>query len=182
MMRKLILTAAALTVLTLGPASAQTYELDITAQLRAQGYQNISLSHTWLGRTRIVALLGSDLREIVLDPNTGEILRDLSRTVMADGGDSNGDRAPGAPGSAVVASSGAAAGATGSAVRTSAGIAAASALDGQVTPLATVGISTIAGSSPGGSAGVSTQPGSGALVDTSQTGLPFQILSPTGGQ
>ena len=63
MMRKMIQTAAALTLLTLGPAFAQTYELDITAQLREQGYQNITLSHTWLGRTRIVALLGSDLRE-----------------------------------------------------------------------------------------------------------------------
>lgn len=178
MMRKLILTAAALTALTLGPALAQTYELDITAQLRAQGYQNITLSHTWLGRTRIVALLGSDLREIVIDPNTGEILRDLSRTLMAEGSSGRGNGAPSGTGAAVVAGSGTAA----STVRMTSGIAAATALDAQGTPSAAFGISAPSGSGPNGTNGSVGQSTSGTPVDPNQTGLPFQILVPTGGQ
>ncbi len=185
MMRNVILTVAALTALTLGPAFAQSYELDITAQLRAQGYQNITLSHTWLGRTRIVALLGSDLREIVLDPNTGEILRDLSRTMMAEGGSGGGGSTGGNPGgnpatnpgAAVVASSGAGngtnGGTSGGIVRTTSGVAAATALDGQVTTSATVGISTALGGS--------ANPASGGPAGAGQTGLPFQILGPAGG-
>ena len=177
MMRNVILTVAALTALTLGPAFAQSYELDITAQLRAQGYQNITLSHTWLGRTRIVALLGSDLREIVLDPNTGEILRDLSRTMMAEGGSggggSTGGSPGGSPGAAVVASSGAGNGTNGGIVRTTSGVAAATALDGQVTTSATVGISTALGGN--------ANPAIGGPAGAGQTGLPFQILGPAGG-
>lgn len=179
MMRKMIQTAAALTLLTLGPAFAQTYELDITAQLREQGYQNITLSHTWLGRTRIVALLGSDLREIVLDPNTGEILRDLSRTVMAEGGSGGSTGA----GSAAVASAAPANGGNGGAVRTTAGVAAASTMDGQVTTSVNVGIT---GASGGGIASPATGNGNmvstGTLGEIGQAGAPFQILGPAGGQ
>jgi hypothetical protein len=188
MMRKMFLTAAALTALTLGPALAQTYELDIAAQLREQGYQNITLSHTWLGRTRIVALLGSDLREIVLDPNTGEILRDLSRTVMAEGGTGRGNDAMPGSGSATVASAGSASagsanGGNPGTVRTTAGVAAATSLDGQVTTSATVGISTASGGivSPVGG-GSASQPNVGTLGNQGQAGLPFQILGPAGGQ
>lgn len=173
MMRNLILIVAALSALTLGPACAQTYLLDITAQLRAQGYQNITLSQTWLGRTRIVALLGSDLREIVLDPNTGEILRDLSRTMMAEGGSGGGGSTGGSPGAAVVASSGAGNGTNGGTVRTSLDVAAATALDVQVTTSATVGISTALGGS--------ANPAIGGPVAGGQTGIPFQILGPAGG-
>lgn len=181
MMRNVILTVAVLTALSLGPAYAQSYELDITAQLREQGYKNITLSHTWLGRTRIVALLGSDLREIVLDPHTGEILRDLSRTMMAGGGSGGGGSTGGNPatnpGAAVVASSGAGngtiGGTSGGTVRTTLDVSAATVLGGQVTTSATVGISTAL-------VGNAT-PASGGTPGVAQTATPFQILGPAGG-
>ena len=177
MMRNLILIVAALSALTLGPACAQTYLLDITAQLRAQGYQNITLSQTWLGRTRIVALLGSDLREIVLDPNTGEILRDLSRTVMAEG--SSGGIGT-STSSAVVASSGTGNGKHSGTVPSTLGAAAATALDGQVTPSATGGVSDASGASTTPAIGLTSAPGNRSGGNL-QIGTPFQILGPAGG-
>jgi hypothetical protein len=50
---------------------------DVVAQLVSQGYRDISVSKTWLGRIRIVATRDGGTREIVLNPGTGEILRDL---------------------------------------------------------------------------------------------------------
>lgn len=49
----------------------------VTDQLRAQGYSTIELHRTLLGRTRIVAINGDGSREIIINPNSGEILRDL---------------------------------------------------------------------------------------------------------
>jgi hypothetical protein len=56
---------------------AQGFADQIVAQLRAQGFDNISVSNTWLGRTRITAQSADGSREIIIDPRTGEILRDL---------------------------------------------------------------------------------------------------------
>ena len=56
---------------------AQSFADRIVSQLRAQGYDDISVSNTWLGRTRIVAQSADGNREIIIDPRTGEILRDL---------------------------------------------------------------------------------------------------------
>jgi len=50
----------------------------VMRQLRKLGYKDVSSSRTLLGRTRITARRGSEQREIVLDPRSGEILRDLS--------------------------------------------------------------------------------------------------------
>ncbi|MFM2388643.1 MAG: hypothetical protein RLZZ437_198 [Pseudomonadota bacterium] len=61
-----------------GSAMAQSYAEQIVQQLRQQGYSGITVSNTWLGRTRIVARSGNGSREIIIDPRTGEILRDLS--------------------------------------------------------------------------------------------------------
>ncbi len=49
----------------------------IVAQLTAQGFSNISVQTTWLGRVQILALRSDGQREIILNPRTGEILRDL---------------------------------------------------------------------------------------------------------
>lgn len=64
------------------PAQA-AFSDDVVAQLTQQGFQNISVSTTWLGRIRIIAYRDGGTREIVLNPRTGEILRDLWTT--ADG-------------------------------------------------------------------------------------------------
>jgi hypothetical protein len=57
--------------------AAATFEDAVVAQLRAQGYGQITSAHTLLGRVRIVAILGDTQREIILNPRTGEILRDV---------------------------------------------------------------------------------------------------------
>ena len=50
----------------------------VMRQLRKLGYEDVGSARTLLGRTRITARRGSERREIVLDPRSGEILRDLS--------------------------------------------------------------------------------------------------------
>ncbi len=59
-----------------GPALAGNLVDTIVGDLRAQGYDRIDISRTLLGRTRIEAQSDGYLREIILDPRTGEILRD----------------------------------------------------------------------------------------------------------
>ncbi|WP_372839528.1 hypothetical protein [Phaeovulum sp.] len=49
----------------------------IVQQLRNQGYGEITISRTFLGRTRIVAIGALGRREIIIDPRNGVILRDL---------------------------------------------------------------------------------------------------------
>ena len=48
-------------------------------QLRLDGYDEITVSRTWLGRVRIVAEKDEIEREIILHRATGEVLRDYSR-------------------------------------------------------------------------------------------------------
>jgi hypothetical protein len=69
------------------PARAEPIDEVIVAQLRAQGYSQIVVTRTLLGRIRIDAALGGLRREIVLNPRTGEILRDYQGgTQMAAAG------------------------------------------------------------------------------------------------
>jgi len=60
-----------------GPAFAQDYVASIVRQLRKQGFQTVVQERTLLGRIRIVATRGDGRREIIVNPGTGEILRDL---------------------------------------------------------------------------------------------------------
>ncbi|MEM9579626.1 MAG: hypothetical protein AAF891_02985 [Pseudomonadota bacterium] len=76
----LVLTLAAST-----PLTAQSVAEDIAAQLRAQGYEQVQMSRTWLGRLRFLATTGLQTREIIVNPRTGEILRDFMET-SAEGG------------------------------------------------------------------------------------------------
>lgn len=156
MMRNGLMALAAAAVLCAGPGLAQNYEADIMAQLQGQGYDGITLSHTWLGRTRIVAMLNGDLREIVFDPNTGEILRDLSRLAVTDSGPSDSDY----DGSVASAAAAATDPATSTRVGTGAAALATSTMQGQ----------------PGVAMSVT-----GGTIDTGVPGMPFQILQPSVG-
>lgn len=60
------------------PVHAATADAIVT-ELREQGYRQIEIRRTLLGRTRIIATSPSYDREIVLNPSTGVILRDLIR-------------------------------------------------------------------------------------------------------
>ncbi|MEI6799459.1 MAG: hypothetical protein WCO04_09630 [Pseudomonadota bacterium] len=59
------------------PAFSASFADAIVAQLTVQGFTNISVQTTWLGRVQILALRSDGQREIILNPRTGEILRDL---------------------------------------------------------------------------------------------------------
>lgn len=73
--------------LVLGAASAEaaSYEQRLIAHLRKLGYGEITLSFTLLGRAQIFAVSPDDTREIVLNPRTGEILRDFAQSIESDG-------------------------------------------------------------------------------------------------
>lgn len=78
--RTLLTRLGVVTALQLGLAAAAfaaSAADQIVAQLRGQGFAKIEVEQTWLGRTRILAERGNASREIILNPNTGEILRDL---------------------------------------------------------------------------------------------------------
>lgn len=76
-MNKLLL-AVAFWVGMLGAGWARTVEQQLLASLQAQGYVILEQGYTILGRLRIVAQNDEIRREIVVNPGTGEILRDYA--------------------------------------------------------------------------------------------------------
>ena len=62
--------------LAAGAALAEPVD-DIIAEIREQGFDIVRVQTTWLGRVRIIAQNASYRREVVIDPTTGEIRRDL---------------------------------------------------------------------------------------------------------
>ena len=77
MKRRMFLTLALAFAVIGPPAFAKTFADQVVEQLRAQGFGQITVERTLLGRTRIVAQGDEGRREIILNPRTGEILRDL---------------------------------------------------------------------------------------------------------
>jgi len=77
MQRSPIYLAAALGLALAGSVQAQDLVGGITNQLRDLGFEQIDVKQTLLGRTRIIARSAEGQREIILNPNTGEILRDF---------------------------------------------------------------------------------------------------------
>jgi len=104
------LTAAS-AILWAGATMAATYADGVVGQLTKQGYYNIAIETTWLGRVRIIADRADGKREIILNPRTGEILRDswqasgagtvtpIIDEVNGNGPGSSGDDAKGGGGS-----------------------------------------------------------------------------------
>ncbi len=77
MNRRHFMTTLCIGALTAGIAQAASYEESVVAQLRAQGYGKILVERTLLGRVKISASMNGGRREIILNPRTGEVLRDL---------------------------------------------------------------------------------------------------------
>ncbi len=75
--------------LTASLALADPVSDGIVVQLREQGFRHITITRTWLGRVLILGYVDEGEREIVLNPNTGEVLRDYFRpkVEMADSDD-----------------------------------------------------------------------------------------------
>lgn len=69
----------ALLLVVASPATAQTRTEKIIAGLRGMNFTHIEVGRTWLGRTRIRAFGPEGKREIVLNPKTEEVLRDIWR-------------------------------------------------------------------------------------------------------
>lgn len=69
--------ATMLAVLLTGSAAFADFEQDIVRQLQDMGFSQVEVTRTLLGRVRITAAGADGTREIILNPNTGEILRDL---------------------------------------------------------------------------------------------------------
>lgn len=90
---------AGLTTLSLAvPALAQGVEAQLVAGLRAQGYVILEEGRTFFGRLRIVAENDSLHREIVVNPETGEVLRDYA-VLLADRAANGKGAAPSSSGS-----------------------------------------------------------------------------------
>ncbi|SHF63819.1 hypothetical protein SAMN05444339_10994 [Loktanella atrilutea] len=66
-------------------AAAETVQESILSQLRDQGFTRIEVSRTLLGRTRLEATSDRLEREMVFNPQTGEILRDYWQERNDDG-------------------------------------------------------------------------------------------------
>ena len=77
MQRRVFIMGFASAALGASMAGASGYESGIIEQLREQGFGEIKVEKTWLGRLRITASKAGAGREIVLNPRTGEILRDI---------------------------------------------------------------------------------------------------------
>ena len=75
--RRIFLSALCASLACASAGYAASFEDAVVAQLRAQGYGKISIERTLLGRVRIIARMGAAKREIILNPRTGEILRDI---------------------------------------------------------------------------------------------------------
>jgi hypothetical protein len=100
---KLIATALTAAVLSVGGASAQSSDVsgevltsvqivveapkvairqtvqDLVEELTAAGFTYIEIHRTFLGRARIVAYSATEIREVIINPTTGEVLRDLAQ-------------------------------------------------------------------------------------------------------
>ncbi len=83
MFRRLLI-AGAFAGLMAGSSMAQDMQTQIIQRLSMEGYAEITIARTWLGRVRIVAIQDGLRREIVFNPATGEILRDLIQRLERD--------------------------------------------------------------------------------------------------
>lgn len=75
--RFLSATAGLACLLAAGAGFAETPVDKVIRQLRNQGFAEIASTRTLLGRARVVAERGEYRREIILNPGSGEILRDI---------------------------------------------------------------------------------------------------------
>ena len=100
MKRRTLLTISTVVLaFSAGMAFANSVSDDVVAQLARLGFSSITTQTTWLGRVRIQAERSDGHREIVLNPRTGEILRDdwmpnngavVSKPILDNVGSSSG--------------------------------------------------------------------------------------------
>ncbi|HPD92108.1 MAG: hypothetical protein H6900_09765 [Rhodobacter sp.] len=97
-MQSLIRASVMVVLVSAQAAWATDVQDPVVARLRNEGYSQVEVSRTWLGRTRILASGPQGQREVILSRNSGEVLRDhmLSGPGAApDGGPAEGEASPG---------------------------------------------------------------------------------------
>lgn len=77
MKRRAFLCGLAAGIVLASPALAADVVKSIIRQLRKLGFSEIAQERTLLGRVRITAARQDGRREIIVNPKTGELLRDL---------------------------------------------------------------------------------------------------------
>jgi hypothetical protein len=77
MKRRDFMSGLVATAFLAGPALAQDYVASVISQLERMGFGAIRQERTLLGRVRIIGMRADGRREIIINPNNGEILRDL---------------------------------------------------------------------------------------------------------
>lgn len=101
--RRFWIITSLLLVLWQSPAMAGPDVADpVIARVEAEGYSVSDVSKTWLGRILITAEDDQNLREIVLNRTTGEILRDrlFPRAASASGSEPQSKNGSGRPSNA----------------------------------------------------------------------------------
>jgi hypothetical protein len=76
-------------------ARAQDATGRIVKELQSQGYNSITVRRTLLGRRKVDAVSDDYIREIVINPATGEILRDYWQVRKGSGKGSDASRSGG---------------------------------------------------------------------------------------
>jgi hypothetical protein len=84
MIRRKFIVLLASVLLAPGAAYADDIRDIVIDQLTQAGFTEIRVIRTWLGRLRFEAVGDEFSREIVVNPNTGEVLRDIWRKVGSD--------------------------------------------------------------------------------------------------
>ena len=93
-------TLLSATMLWASFATAQDYTQQIVDQLIADGYSDVQITRTLLGRVRIIAVGENGLREIVIQPSNGAVLRDREqpqKTNLPSPNSTQADDEPSAP-------------------------------------------------------------------------------------
>jgi len=86
MKRRYLMAMLLATAVGTGPAFAASVKDKLVSELKSQGFRNLSITRTWLGRTRITGSNGKFTRELVFNPYSGEILRDYWEEIKSDKG------------------------------------------------------------------------------------------------
>ena len=76
MNRRFFLTVAVSVFAGVAPVWAGSFQDKYVDQLKKQGFVDLQISRTWLGRTRITASSKTHQRELIFNGRSGEILRD----------------------------------------------------------------------------------------------------------
>ena len=94
MMKQLILVLCLVLAAPPALADADAIRDRIVAELQSDGFTQIRMNRTWLGRLRFVGDKPGARREIVVNPATGVILRDYLQLLLGNG--NGGGSGPGA--------------------------------------------------------------------------------------